>query len=75
MAIMGRAAPQSWTPEESQVESSKHQDNANIHHQPFPKSVSEEHKIYTDYNGRHRHPVKHASHLSAHLKSPLIEGG
>jgi hypothetical protein len=33
--------------EESQVESSKHQDNANIHYQPFPESVSEEHEIYT----------------------------
>jgi hypothetical protein len=39
----------SWTPEESQVEkveSSEHQDNANIHCQSFPESVSEEHEIY-----------------------------
>jgi hypothetical protein len=28
--------------EESQVESCKQQDNANIHHEPFPESVSEE---------------------------------
>jgi hypothetical protein len=53
--------------EESQVESSKHQDNANIHYQPFPKSVSEEHEIYTDYNGYHRHHVKHNSDLFAHF--------
>jgi hypothetical protein len=33
--------------------------NANIHYQPFPESVSEEHEIYTDYNGCHRHHVKH----------------
>lgn len=32
-----------WKPEESQVESYKHQNNANIHHQPFPESVSEKH--------------------------------
>jgi hypothetical protein len=63
----GAIAPCSWTPEESQVESSEHQDNANIHCQPFPESVSEEHEIYTDYDGCHRHPVKHDSYLSAHF--------
>ncbi|MGH6878598.1 MAG: hypothetical protein ACREHV_14645, partial [Rhizomicrobium sp.] len=35
----------SQTPEESQVESCEHQDNADIHYQPFPESVSEEHDI------------------------------
>jgi hypothetical protein len=61
----------SCTPEESQVESCEHQDNANIHHQPFPEpeSVSEEHEIYTDYNGCHRHHVKHDSYLSDHFSS------
>jgi len=54
----------SWTAEESQVESCEHQDNANIHCQPFPESVSEEHEIHTDYNGGHRHHVKHDSYLS-----------
>src|SRR5262249_17434197 len=44
----------SWRHEESQVESSEHQDNANIHYQSFPESVSKEHEIYTDYNGCHR---------------------
>ena len=57
----------SWTPEESQVESYEHQDNANIHCQPFPESVSEEHEIYTDYDGYHRDHVKHVSYLSAHF--------
>jgi hypothetical protein len=57
----------SWTPEESQVESCEHQDNANIHCQPFPESVSEEHEIYTDYDGCHRHHVKHDNYLSAHF--------
>jgi hypothetical protein len=54
-------------PEESQVESCEHQDNANIHCQPFPELVSEEHEIYTDYDGCHRHHVKHYSYLSAHV--------
>jgi hypothetical protein len=57
----------SWTPEESQVESCEHQDNANIHYQPFPESVSEEDAIYTDYDGYHRRHVKHDSYLSAHF--------
>jgi hypothetical protein len=35
----------SWMPEESQVESCEHQDNANIRYQPFPESVSEEREI------------------------------
>jgi hypothetical protein len=34
--------------EKSQVESSENQDNANIHQQPFPESVSEEREICTD---------------------------
>jgi hypothetical protein len=55
------------TPEESQAESCEHQDNANIHCQPFPESVSEEHEIYTNYDGCHRHHVKHDSYLSAHF--------
>ncbi len=53
--------------EEYQVESYEHQDNANIHRQPFPESVSEEREIYTDYDGCHRHHVKHYSYLSAHF--------
>src|ERR1700674_5481273 len=66
----GAIAPCSWTPEESQVESCEHQDNADIHCQPFPESVSEEHEIYTDYDGCHRHHVKHDSYLSAHFSPP-----
>jgi hypothetical protein len=60
--------PCSWTPEESEVESYEHQDNANIHCQPFQESISEEHEIYTDYGGYHRHHVKHDSYLSAHFR-------
>jgi hypothetical protein len=59
----------SWRHEKSQVESSEHQDNANIHYQPFPESVSEEREIYTDYNGCHCHHVKHYSHPSVHFST------
>jgi hypothetical protein len=34
--------------------------------------VSKEHEIYTDYDGCHRHHVKHDSCLSAHF-SPLVQ--
>ena len=57
----------SWMPEESQIKSYKHQDNANIHYQPFPEPVSEEHEIYTDYHRCHRRDVKYDSYLSAHF--------
>jgi hypothetical protein len=55
--------------EESEVKSYERQDNANVHCQPFPQSVSEEREIYTDYDRYHRHQVKHVSYLSAHLIS------
>src|SRR5277367_2064529 len=65
-----RAIPtDSWTPQESQVERCEHQDDSNIHCQPFPESVSQEHEIYTDYDGCHRHHVKHDSYLSAYFQS------
>jgi hypothetical protein len=54
-------------PEESHVESCEHQDNANVRCQPFPKSVSEERKIHTDYDGYHCRHVKRGSDLSAHF--------
>jgi len=60
-SVLSRAA------EESEVEGSKHQDNADIHDQPFPKSISEEREVYTDDKGRHRHNVKHDHCVSAHF--------
>jgi hypothetical protein len=62
----------SWRHEESHVETSEHQDNTNVHHQPFPESVSEEHEIHTDYNGSHRHHVKHYSYSSVHFSTTLL---
>jgi len=46
--------------------------HANIHCQPLPESISEEHEIYTGYDGRHRQHVKYDGCLSAHL-SALIQ--
>src|SRR5579863_10584331 len=67
-AKKGVVAPCSWTPEESQVESCEHQDNANIHCQPFPESVSEEREIHTDDYGGHCHHVKRDGDLLAHFR-------
>ena len=63
----GTIAP-SWPLEESEVESCKHQDNADIHCQSLPKSVFEEQEIYTDYDGYHRHHVKSRSYSSVHFR-------
>ena len=52
---------------EPQVESCEHQDNPNIHCQPFPEPVFEERKIYTDYHGCDRNRVKRDSYLPAHF--------
>jgi hypothetical protein len=52
-AKKGAVALYSWVSEESQVESREHQDDANVHYQPFPESVSEERDIQTDYDGYH----------------------
>jgi len=57
-------------PEESQIESGEDQDNVNIHCQPFPESVSEEHEIYPDYDGCHCQHVKHGSYLLTFQNSP-----
>jgi len=56
-----------WTLEKSEVESCEHQDNADVHRQPFPESVSEERDIYTNYDGHHHQHVKHDAYLSAHI--------
>jgi hypothetical protein len=58
---------QSGPPEKPQVEGSEHQNNADIHHQPFPEPGPEERDIDTDDDGDHRRQVKHDSDLSAHV--------
>jgi hypothetical protein len=54
-------------PEESQIKSCEYQHDADIHDQPFPKSVSEEPEIYPDYDGCHRQHVKNCDDLSVHV--------
>jgi len=61
-----RPSSDSWTAEESEVESREYQDDANVHGQPFPEVVSEERDIDTDNNRHHCHAIKHDSDLSAH---------
>jgi hypothetical protein len=61
--------PSFGTYEKSKVESQKHKDDANIHYQSFPESISEETEIYTDYDGYHRHHIKHYSYPSIHFGS------
>jgi hypothetical protein len=51
------------------MESSKHQDNANVGYEPLPESVSEKRDIQTDDDGYHRHHIERASDLSAHFSS------
>jgi hypothetical protein len=55
----------SWTPQKSKVKSREHQNNANIHREPFPESVSEKPEIHADYGGYHRRHVKHDRYLFA----------
>jgi hypothetical protein len=66
-ALSASRAATLWTPEESEIESCEHQDNTDIHRQPFPESVSEEREVYTDYDGCHRQRVKYSSYLSVHF--------
>ncbi len=65
----GTTAPCSSRPEESKVESGEHQNDANVDHQPFPESVSEERKIDTDYYRCHCQHVKRDSDLPANFTS------
>jgi hypothetical protein len=52
---------------ESQIEGCKHQDNADVHYQPFPESIPKEEQIHTNYNG-YQHPnVKPDKHTLCHF--------
>jgi hypothetical protein len=55
-----------WMPEESEVKGCEHQDNADVDHQPFPESVSEEHEIHADDQDYHRHQVKRGRYMPSH---------
>ena len=60
--------------QESEVECREHQNNANIHHQPFPELISEEREIHTDYNRSHCHNVKRETYVSDHFSKDLDSG-
>ena len=56
-------------PEEPQIEGRKRQDDAGISHQPLPEQMSEEHEIYSDYDGYHRGNAEDDNQLSVHFKT------
>jgi hypothetical protein len=49
----------SRVPQESQVESRDHQDNADVRYQPWPELMPEEQQIYDDDAGCHHQNTKH----------------
>jgi hypothetical protein len=53
--------------EESQIERYKHQDNADVHYQPLPKSILKEQQIYAYDNSYQRHNVKRDKHVPGHF--------
>ncbi|MGF6413972.1 hypothetical protein [Paraburkholderia sp. MM5482-R1] len=61
------AAPGLRVVQKSQIEGCKHQDNADVRHQPFPEPVPEEQQIYANDNGYQHHNVKHDGHVPCHL--------
>jgi 1,2-phenylacetyl-CoA epoxidase PaaB subunit len=62
----GPAADSLWVLEESQIKGSKHQDNADVHYQPFPESILKEQQVYTNDNGNQHRNVKHDRHVPRH---------
>ena len=60
----------SRTPEEQQVQKPEHQNDADVHRQPFPESVSQENEIDADDEGHHRRAVKGQGDLPFMLISP-----
>src|SRR5262245_44908457 len=52
---------------ESQIESDKHQDNPDIHNQPFPKVTPEEQKIHADDYGDQQDYVNDDNYVSFHV--------
>jgi hypothetical protein len=52
---------------EPQIERRKHQDNSDVHHQPRPELVPEEHDVHADHYAYQRERIKHDGNLSTHL--------
>ncbi len=62
----GAAGDSLWVLEESQIKGCKHQDNADVHYQPFPESILKEQQVYTNDNGNQHRNVKHDRHVPRH---------
>ena len=66
---------ESRTLQQPQVERREHQHDADVHHQPLPEPVPEEHEVHTDHDRHHRQYVKRngspASHPSLLLRADL----
>jgi hypothetical protein len=52
--------------QESEIEGRKHQDNSDVHGQPWPKLMPEEKDVHTDHYGHHGEHVKHGDQISSH---------
>jgi hypothetical protein len=59
----------SYVLEESHIERREHQNNADIHHQPFPESVPKEKYVHGNDNGYQRGKIKHNRHVLRHLST------
>jgi hypothetical protein len=59
-----------WVPKESQIEAGKHQNDSDVHHQPFPEIIPEDQGIESDDGGYHHQHVKNCNHRSRHSDLP-----
>jgi hypothetical protein len=59
-----------WVLKESPIESCKHQNDSDVHHQSFPELVPEDQGIYSHDDGYHRHHVRQGNHRSRHCDLP-----
>jgi hypothetical protein len=62
----GAATPDLRVLQEPPIEGPKYQDDADVHEQPFPESISKEKPIDTDDNGNEQHRVKRDNHALGH---------
>jgi hypothetical protein len=53
--------------QESEIEGYKHQDNADVRHQPLPEMMPEKQQVYANDNGNHHHNVKRDEYASCHF--------
>ena len=61
-----------WMLGESQIEGYPHLNDSDVRHQSCPEMVSEDHCIYRDDDGYHRHHIKYGNHRSCHCDLPQI---